>query len=684
MDSDRPRSEIFGGWLWLSLAALGAAGILATAILAVLYGDVADVGVALLIGWPIVGAALVLYRPGNKIGRLMVVYSLLFGILLSSEALVFVSQQGVPVPALDLITWLAIGVAPLTLTTVVFIIALFPSGELQSSWLRWPLRIVVGVTILGVLIRGVLPITTISGDLTLTNPWGIESLAPLLPLDGWAFGFVALVLLASAVDLVVRWRRSEGVERLQMRALAMGIAFWALLIALTFVLIFLGLEGSQLIVVENLAWATGLAALPVAIGAAVARYRLYDIDVVISKTLVYGALAVLITGLYVGIVVGLGSLLGLYVGGEGPDTLLGLAALVVIPLVFQPARRWLERWANRVVFGRKATPYEVLSGFSQRVAAVDPETLVQVARSLTEGTTAEGAGIWATDRGRLRLVASWPSDMGLGPGGVGATAPIAHDGEELGIVGLVSAPGQSILPTDERLLGQVASGLGLALRNRALTADLESRVEQLRDSRRRIVAVQDRTRRQLERDLHDGAQQRLVALKIKLGLATAMADREGGAEISEILAGLRGQADHVIETVREFARGIYPPLLEAEGLPAALSANFRKAAVPVSLQSAEVGRYPRDTEATAYFLLLTAVAGSVARGADSVLVVLDEEAGDLVFEVRDDGGPVDPDQFVKLLDRVDAASGTMHADSVMGHGTTIRARLPVVEKELLP
>lgn len=675
-DAQQSKSGWRESWPWLVLAALGSLGILMTAALAVIYGETSNVVIALVIGWPVVGAALVVYRPGNAIGRLMVGWGFLFGLSLFSEGMVAISSQGTPVPALDLFTWLALVVITPIVTGVVLLIALFPSGEIEARWRRRLIRLVVGVTVVGVIARAILPLTTTSGDLTLTNPWGIEGLAPFVAIDEIGFSLILLALAICAVDLVVRWRRSEGQVRLQMRALALAVGVFAFGVALTMVLGVIGLDGRSLEFAENLAWVSGLGAIAVAIGAAVARYRLYDIDVVVSKTLVYGALTLLIAGLYVGIVVGLGSLLGLTTESRGPNTGLGLAALVVIPLVFQPARRWLERWANRFVFGRKATPYEVLSAFSQRVAAVDPEVLAQVARSLTEGTTATGAGIWATEGSGLRLVASWPSDIMIEPDDAAASAQIVHNGELLGTVGLISPQGQGILPTDDKLLGQVASGLGLALRNQALTADLESRVAKLRDSRRRIVAVQDRTRRQLERDLHDGAQQRLVALKIKLGLATALADREAAAETSSVLAGLRDQADQVIETVREFARGIYPPLLEAEGLPAALSANFRKAAVPVSFQAASVGRYSREIEATAYFCLVSAVVEAIDRGADSVQVFLEDEEGLLTFEVRDDGSVSAPN-LTSLTDRVDAAGGAVEVDSRPGHGTLIRGRFPV-------
>jgi signal transduction histidine kinase len=665
-------------WAWLALSALGFVGVTWSTVVMVISQEWSALVLVLLLWWPVVGAVVVINRPDNPVGKLMVVFSCFFGMSMLAETVVVIADQEAPGFAVDLFSWLALVLITPVITVVVLLIAYFPSGRVESKWLRWPLRAAIGVTVLGFVGRAILPVSTAVGDIVITNPWGVDSLAPLVPVDGAAFAVVLIVLVVSGADLILRWRRSTGVGRLQMRALALAIGVFAFCVAVAAALDLGGLDGARLVVVENVAWVTGLAAIPLGIGVAVLQYRLYDIELVISKTLVYGALALLIAGLYVGIVVGLGTVLGLYVAGGEPNTLLGLSALVVIPIVFQPARRRLERWANRVVFGRSATPYEVLSGFSQNVAAVDPEVLTQLARSLAEGTTAEAASIWAGRGDDLQLVAAWPSDDDRLGGGV-SEAAIVHDGEELGRVVLVRAQGQTLQPSDERLLAQVAAGLGLALRNRALTSDLEHRVEQLRDSRRRIVAVQDRTRRNLERNLHDGAQQRLVALKIKLGLATAVAGREHLDGVGVVLEGLRDQADTVIDSVREFARGIYPPLLEAEGLPAALSANFRKAPIPVSLQSAGVGRYPREVESTVYFCLLSAVSGSVARGSGSVHVMLEEDAGELVFEIRDDGSPAGPDEFLKILDRVDAAGGTVAADSRPGRGAIVECRLPLSE-----
>ncbi len=150
---------------------------------------------------------------------------------------------------------------------------------------------------------------------------------------------------------------------------------------------------------------------------------------------------------------------------------------------------------------------------------------------------------------------------------------MVHQGDLLGALTVAKARGETLTPTDEKLVGDLAAQAGLVLRNVRLTAELLQRLEDLRASRQRLVAAQDSERRRLERDLHDGTQQQLVALKIKLGLARTMAEREHAGNTAEVVGQLAGDADDAIFTLRDLARGIYPPLLADQGLAAALRAQ---------------------------------------------------------------------------------------------------------------
>ena len=203
------------------------------------------------------------------------------------------------------------------------------------------------------------------------------------------------------------------------------------------------------------------------------------------------------------------------------------------------------------------------------------------------------------------------------------------------------------------------------------------------------MSTQDQTRRRLERDLHDGAQQRLVALKIKLGIAASMAEAGQLVDVKDILDVVKDEADLTIDSLRTLARGIYPPLLEAEGLGPALTAQMQRAPVPVTVQAAGVSRHSRDLEATVYFCVLEAVQNSIRHArAKSVLVAVGDQNGHLAFEVRDDGIGFDPANtkegpgLTNIADRLDALGGVLEVDSAVGRGTRIGGRIPILQKAM--
>jgi signal transduction histidine kinase len=436
-------------------------------------------------------------------------------------------------------------------------------------------------------------------------------------------------------------------------------------------------------------------AIPVSIALAVLRYRLYDIDVVISRTLVYGSLAVFITVVYVGIAVGIGAAIG---GGGRPNLGLSILATAIVAMGFQPLRERLQRIANRLVYGKRATPYEVLSQFSERVAesyAMD-EVMPRMARVLADGTGAQRADVWLRTDHFLRPAAAWPVDAPVldpvpvngsslhVPEGADRMVAVRHQGELLGALSLSKRAGETLTPVEENLLVHLAGQAGLVLRNVGLTADLQARLAELRASRQRLVSAQDEERRRLERNLHDGAQQHLVAIKVKLGLAELLAPRDPD-KARATLVQLKADADEALETLRDLARGIYPPLLADKGLAAALESQARKATVPVTVDADGAGRYPQEIEAAVYFCCLEALQNlqKYARAARAV-IRLREDAGWLRFEVMDDGVGFDVATTTKgsgltnMIDRLDALGGAVQVVSEPGTGTRLSGSLPVV------
>ena len=259
---------------------------------------------------------------------------------------------------------------------------------------------------------------------------------------------------------------------------------------------------------------------------------------------------------------------------------------------------------------------------------------------------------------------------------------VSHRGEILGALTVMNKRGETMNDVEQKLVNDLAGQAGLVLKNVGLNRELLARLEDLRASRQRLVAAQDDERRRIERNLHDGAQQHLVALKIKLGLAEAVA--EPASKVRGMLTQLKADADEALTTMRELARGIYPPLLASDGLPAALRAQARRIAVPVELELADVPRQPRELEGAIYFCCLEALQNlSKHAEASRVNLRLWSEGRTLAFEVADNGkgfdlnGTTDRHGIENMRDRLEALGGTLTIKSTPGQGTTIAGTIPM-------
>jgi signal transduction histidine kinase len=314
---------------------------------------------------------------------------------------------------------------------------------------------------------------------------------------------------------------------------------------------------------------------------------------------------------------------------------------------------------------------------------------------IVDGTGASGATLWVRAPDGFRSVSVWPeSDVVrvLGAGGgfedpdADLSLPVVHDGELLGGISLVAARGGAITPPEQELVTNLAEGLGLTLRNSQLTAALRRQVFELQRSRDRVVSAADDARRSLEHDLDSGSQQHLVAVKVKLGPLHKLAETAGAARTATMLSDLEAQAGDAIQAVRDFAAGIYPPLLGAEGLAVALVQETIRAAVPVEIEADGVGRYPRDVESAVYFSILEALQNSAKYAEASQAVVrLGQLNGVLSFEVRDNGRGFDPSTVERgaglngIGDRIDIIGGTWTITSQPGQGTVVSGSVPVTD-----
>ena len=429
----------------------------------------------------------------------------------------------------------------------------------------------------------------------------------------------------------------------------------------------------------------------VAIAIAILKYRLYEIDIVISKAVLYGSLAVFITAVYAGLVVGVGTLAG---GRDSP--LLAALAAAVVAVAFQPVRQRAGRLANRVVYGRRATPYQVLSDFAQRIGGTyaAEDVLPQMAQIVAAGTGAERVVVWLRVGDELRPEASsdgstartaaprsrWSAagDQAMPPvPGADLSVPVVHQGELLGAISIRMPKDEPLRPAGEQLVADVASQAGLVLSNAGL-------IEDLRASRQRLVTAQDEARRRLERNIHDGAQQDLVALGIKLRLA---GDRRWTRTRRRPRQMLRRAAGRRRGRAGEPARPGPGHLPAAAGRPGA-GRGAQRAGRQVAGPGDGRGRRDRAVRRRTPRRPCTSAAWRRCRTSRntparrSARICLRAQNGTLRFTVSDDGAGYDARHTPmgsgqrNMADRLAALGGRLEVRSAPGQGTTITAQLP--------
>jgi|HubBroStandDraft_4_1064222.scaffolds.fasta_scaffold20834_3 uncharacterized membrane protein YdcZ (DUF606 family) len=575
---------------------------------------------AVFLGVPINGALGVLIairRPRNAIGWFLLAIAVAGAVFLFTDFLAIRALLGGG--ALD--GWVAWSgsvfnnASPVAEYLIFLLILFFPNGRLLPGP-RW--RWVAGAALAAIAVELVQAFTSVSLNQlsprvpSVPNPLAVPALDALTNSNSLVpqLAFFLLIVLV-LVAVVVRFRRSRDLERQQMRGFAYvaGATLAAVLLTFTFtppnhkltetsVFVLVGTLAAAALArirrwrsvqrrpirwtpyivatvvgvgslsfsftspsngpdVANAALGVGFGVLlPATIGLAVMRHGLYDLDIFISRSIVYGSLAIFITGVYVGIAVGIGTLVG---SGGKPNLGLSILATAIVAVGFQPVRERVQRVANRLVYGNRATPYEVLSHFSERVAEsyASDDVLPRMARVLAEGTSADVAEVWLRSGNALRRAAVFPLQSPAPAavhldGSAELSIPttdravvVRHQGDVLGALTVTKRRGESLTPIEIRLMDDLAHQAGLVLKNVGLTSDLLARLEDLRSSRRRLVAAQDDARRKLERNLHDGAQQHLVAIKVKLGLVDMLLTRDP-AKASATIVALKSDADEAL------------------------------------------------------------------------------------------------------------------------------------------
>jgi signal transduction histidine kinase len=464
--------------------------------------------------------------------------------------------------------------------------------------------------------------------------------------------------------------------------------------------------------------------VPLALALAATERVVMRIDRLLVRTIETGGLVLLVGVIYLVVVLGFGDS-----PTDADHRVLGLslAAAALAALCFVPARNRLEEFANRRVYGELRAPDEPLQSFGARMSRAIPldELLLQLAESLKKSMQLASAEVWTGTEGlleraaavpyreieRIRLnpeeeavvarahvqgnawVQVWLSGLlDEHPGQTLRVAPLVHSGELLGLIVCARAVDQQqFSEEEERVITELARQVALALHNSALDTALQASLDEVRvaneellASRARIVATADQARRQIERDLHDGAQQHLVALAVKLGLARQLVDGDREA-LGTLLEELRADAQTTLTELRELAHGIYPPLLMDRGLPEALRAAANRSTLATDVD-AEVGRFPAEVEAAVYFCCLEALQNAGKHAGESARITVTVRADDhaLQFSVADNGAGFDSNGsavrghgFINMTDRLGAIGGSLTVDSAPGEGTRIGGQIPL-------
>ena len=500
--------------------------------------------------------------------------------------------------------------------------------------------------------------------------------------------FAASFVLAG-VSLILRYRTSDGERRQQFKFLAYSAGFTIASLGLLLVMSNFALAAADELW-QELLLSLGFASIPLAIGLAVLRYRLYDIDIVISRTVVLGVLAGFITLTYALVVVGLGQL----VGEASDGLLLPIAATAVIAVAFEPVRNIAQAWANRLVYGKRATPYEVLSDLTRRLGRAEEGEgiLNRLATLLCDGTGAERATVWLGVPGAMEPAATSPADadVELMPDlDAPSTFTVFHEGEVIGALEVVKPRGTVLSTAERSLVTDLAGSAGAVLGYQRLNNSLAERARELEESRARLMGVQDQERRRLERDLHEGAEQFIVALKVKIGVVSQLAGKHEAPDLEVLLHGLTGEAQAALDDVQSLAKGIYPPILESDGLGAAISALASSSPVEVRFERDGLGRYPMEIEAAVYFDVSEAVTNAVKHAEPPIRVVLSHHDGMLTFSVVDAGPGFEIDEskmgsgLENMADRLDAIGGILTVNSARGESTEVSGTIPVESLALI-
>lgn len=605
----------------------------------------------IVITWSGIGLLIFLRRSDDLFALLTALFLVMFNLFPTTSGLL------IPYPALILPIFL-IGLAGQIALWLVLL--LFPNGRLVPRWM--------GVCI---------PFAIIQSLLFVAPPTWLFSTNNM---PGWFNGLLALIVcVGTIISQVYRYRRvSSAVERQQTKWVAFGITIVAIgsfLFGFLFTVVFPMVDQSDSpYSLFQLAYPFLFLLLPVSIGTAILRYRLWDIDLIINRTLVYGLLTSFVVGFYI-LVVGY---LGAVFRAEG-NLLISLIATGLVAVLFQPLRNILQRGVNRLFYGQRDEPYIVITRLSRRLKeTLEPEAILStIVETVAQALKLPYVAILWKQEETFQLAASYGALAGEP-----LTLPLVYQAETIGQLQLAPrAPGETFTPADIRLLDELARQAGLAAHAVWLATDLQR-------ARERLVLAREEERRRLRRDLHDGVGPTLASLSQRIDTACHLVKSDPDTAIAQ-LNNLKAQVKSTVADIRRVVYALRPPVLDELGLISAIHEHVMHLqgvnGLHISVEApADVPPLLAAVEVAAYRIVLEALTNVERHAHAQHCLVRLELASEqsLSLSISDDGRGLPGDYragvgIASMRERAAELGGDCTLTAQPGGGTRLQVRLPL-------
>jgi signal transduction histidine kinase len=628
-----------------------------------------------------VGALVASRHPRNPIGWMFCAIGFLSAFNMLAAGYALYSELVIPLPGAALARWFSMWIwIPNVLIPITFVLLLFPDGKLPSP--RW--RFVGWAAALGIAMFtfsiAFYPDSLTEMGIPFDNPYGISGSAPLMnTLMAFAAPLLVLGITGSIACIVVRFRSAAGVERAQLKLLAFAGIFVVVCGILASIPWFMQPDNPHTQEFSIVLTDMMIMGIVIATGIAILRYHLWDIDVLVNRTLVYGSLTALVIAIYVVIVGLLGTLL--QTGTSLPVALVGTG---IVAVSFQPLRERLQRGVNRLMYGERDDPYAVLGRLSERLEVVitSKSVLPTIVETVAEALKLPYAAIALKQGDRFIIAAEYAHSPAMTPQKESEleVLPLVYQMETIGQMILAPrAPGETFSQIDRRLLETIARQAGIAAYNVQLTQDLQR-------SRERLVTTREEERRRLRRDLHDGLGPILASMSFKLDAIHNLAERDANT-VRKMAAELKMQVQEALMDIRRIAYGLRPPALDELGLVGALQAHItsynQAPGLEITLEAPETTPpLPAAIEVAAYRIALEAMTNVTRHAEAHHCYVRLSLPGDLCLEVTDDGrglpGSVRAGVgLTSMRERAEELGGICIAEALPQGGTGVMARFPM-------